>query len=193
MLRFPLTLFSCVIVYQVWHLMDLRSDSQVVTNHARNLPQQTLPQVIPSSPSQQCKSFVTTVFGSRRSPRTFKWRWIDTNKSKLWCKNSFDLHDTLKFIAEHDIDPQFGLHRRFEHPGEICRLPNVDVFVSTADPQKEPPLVTANVILSVLAVDYPIDKWAKEHYLQCHISPRDSTRIGRKWSHKQSWSLNRTY
>ena len=51
-----------------------------------------------------------------------------------------------------------SLHYRFEHPGETCRLPNVDVFVSTADPQKEPPLVTANVILSVLAVNYPIEK-----------------------------------
>lgn len=34
----------------------------------------------------------------------------------------------------------------------------MDVFVSTADPEKEPPLVTANVVLSVLAMDYPVDK-----------------------------------
>lgn len=30
-------------------------------------------------------------------------------------------------------------------------LPGIDVFVSTADPEKEPPLVTANTILSILA------------------------------------------
>lgn len=32
------------------------------------------------------------------------------------------------------------------------------MFVSTVDPLKEPPLVTANTVLSVLAVDYPADR-----------------------------------
>ena len=49
----------------------------------------------------------------------------------------------------------------YEPPGLPCLLPHVDVFVSTADPLKEPPLVTANVLLSVLAVDYPTDWWAR--------------------------------
>lgn len=43
-------------------------------------------------------------------------------------------------------------------------LPGIDVFVSTADPEKEPPLVTANTILSILAADYPVQK------LSCYIS-----------------------
>ncbi|CAN1805156.1 Cellulose synthase-like protein D4 [Linum perenne] len=38
------------------------------------------------------------------------------------------------------------------------------MFVSTADPEKEPPLITANTILSILAADYPVDK------LACYIS-----------------------
>lgn len=50
------------------------------------------------------------------------------------------------------------LSLRYEAEGQPNTLPNVDVFVSTADPEKEPPLVTANVLLSVLAVDYPVDK-----------------------------------
>lgn len=37
-------------------------------------------------------------------------------------------------------------------------LAPVDIFVSTVDPMKEPPLVTANTILSILAMDYPVDK-----------------------------------
>nr|GMD28928.1 cellulose synthase A catalytic subunit 7 [UDP-forming] [Ipomoea batatas] len=37
-------------------------------------------------------------------------------------------------------------------------LAPVDIFVSTVDPFKEPPLVTANTILSILAMDYPVDK-----------------------------------
>lgn len=46
----------------------------------------------------------------------------------------------------------------------ISDLPGVDVFVSTADPEKEPPLVTANTTLSILAADYPVEK------LACYIS-----------------------
>ena len=34
----------------------------------------------------------------------------------------------------------------------------VDIFGSTVDPLKEPPLVIANTVLSILAVDYPVDK-----------------------------------
>ncbi|AQK70505.1 Protein argonaute 1 [Zea mays] len=33
----------------------------------------------------------------------------------------------------------------------------VDIFVRTVDPMKEP-LVTVNIVLSILAVDYPVDK-----------------------------------
>lgn len=40
----------------------------------------------------------------------------------------------------------------------------VDIFVSTVDPMKEPPLVTANTVLSILAVDYPVDK------VSCYVS-----------------------
>lgn len=47
---------------------------------------------------------------------------------------------------------------RYEPEGQPSLLPHVDIFVSTADPQKEPPLVTSNVLLSVLAMDYPEDK-----------------------------------
>lgn len=43
-------------------------------------------------------------------------------------------------------------------------LSAVNVFVSTVDPSKEPPLVTANTILSILAVDYPSDK------VSCYVS-----------------------
>ncbi|KAF8720607.1 hypothetical protein HU200_023677 [Digitaria exilis] len=43
-------------------------------------------------------------------------------------------------------------------------LPAMDVFVTTADPDKEPPMVTANTILSILAADYPAEK------LTCYVS-----------------------
>eukprot|EP00245_Coleochaete_scutata_P018740 TRINITY_DN98_c0_g1_i1.p1 TRINITY_DN98_c0_g1~~TRINITY_DN98_c0_g1_i1.p1 ORF type:complete len:1312 (-),score=276.45 TRINITY_DN98_c0_g1_i1:728-4663(-) len=43
-------------------------------------------------------------------------------------------------------------------------LPGCDIFVSTADPEKEPVLTTANTVLSILASDYPVDKVA------CYVS-----------------------
>ena len=54
--------------------------------------------------------------------------------------------------------------RRFEPAGGASALAAVDVFVSTADAEKEPPLVTANVVLSVLAMEYPLDK------VSCYLS-----------------------
>ncbi|XVE78450.1 hypothetical protein DITRI_Ditri13aG0146200 [Diplodiscus trichospermus] len=43
-------------------------------------------------------------------------------------------------------------------------LPNVDMFVTTADPVLEPPIITVNTVLSLLAVDYPAEK------LACYVS-----------------------
>ena len=43
-------------------------------------------------------------------------------------------------------------------------LPSVDMFVTTADPVLEPPIITVNTVLSLLAVDYP------SHKLACYVS-----------------------
>ncbi|XP_062009432.1 cellulose synthase-like protein H1 isoform X2 [Rosa rugosa] len=43
-------------------------------------------------------------------------------------------------------------------------LPAVDLFVTTADPELEPPIITVNTVLSLLAVDYPTQK------LACYVS-----------------------
>lgn len=37
-------------------------------------------------------------------------------------------------------------------------LPGIDVFICTADPEKEPPLEVMNSVLSAMAMDYPIGK-----------------------------------
>lgn len=61
---------------------------------------------------------------------------------------------------------------RYEKEGQSLssQLPSVDIFVTTVDSLKEPPLVTANTVLSILAVDYPVDK------VSCYISD-DGTSI----------------
>ncbi|KAL2930947.1 Cellulose synthase A catalytic subunit 8 [UDP-forming] [Bienertia sinuspersici] len=56
------------------------------------------------------------------------------------------------------------LSLRYEREGEPSQLAAVDFFVSTVDPLKEPPLITANTVLSILAVDYPVDK------VSCYVS-----------------------
>ncbi|CAO2035026.1 unnamed protein product [Urochloa humidicola] len=58
---------------------------------------------------------------------------------------------------------------RFDtHPERLAErieeLPAVDLFVTTADPKLEPPAVTVNTVLSLLALDYPADK------LTCYVS-----------------------
>ncbi|VVB11882.1 unnamed protein product [Arabis nemorensis] len=45
---------------------------------------------------------------------------------------------------------------RYESKPE--NFPKLDVFICTADPYKEPPLMVANTALSVLTYDYPADK-----------------------------------
>lgn len=53
---------------------------------------------------------------------------------------------------------------RFEREGEPNSLAPVDFFVSTVDPLKEPPIITANTVLSILSVDYPVEK------VSCYVS-----------------------
>lgn len=53
---------------------------------------------------------------------------------------------------------------RYEKDGKPSELASIDVYVSTVDPLKEPPLITANTVLSILAVDYPVDK------VSCYVS-----------------------
>nr|GMC77090.1 cellulose synthase-like protein H1 [Ipomoea batatas] len=43
-------------------------------------------------------------------------------------------------------------------------FPAVDMFVTTADPELEPPIITVNTVLSLLALDYPAKK------LACYVS-----------------------
>ncbi|GMH11025.1 hypothetical protein Nepgr_012866 [Nepenthes gracilis] len=46
----------------------------------------------------------------------------------------------------------------------VPELPPVDLFVTTADAVLEPPIITVNTVLSLLALDYPVEK------LACYVS-----------------------
>ncbi|KAL4570464.1 hypothetical protein LXL04_026119 [Taraxacum kok-saghyz] len=97
------------------------------------------------------------------------WLWLMSIICELWFAFSWLLDQLPKISPVNRATDLAVLKEKFEtpspqNPSGKSDLPGVDVFVSTADPDKEPPLVTANTILSILAADYPVDK------LSCYVS-----------------------
>ncbi|XP_077212392.1 putative cellulose synthase A catalytic subunit 5 [UDP-forming] [Tasmannia lanceolata] len=90
--------------------------------------------------------------------------WLISVICEIWFAISWILDQFPKWLP---IDRETYLDRlslRYEKEGQPSQLCPVDLFVSTVDPLKEPPLVTANTVLSILAVDYPVDK------VSCYVS-----------------------
>ncbi|GLJ06951.1 hypothetical protein SUGI_0053650 [Cryptomeria japonica] len=97
------------------------------------------------------------------------WLWGMSIVCEIWFAFSWLLDVLPKLCPINRSTDLNVLKEKFEQPNPEdpsapSDLPGVDVFVSTADPEKEPPLVTANTILSILAADYPVDK------LSCYVS-----------------------
>ncbi|CAN1268160.1 Cellulose synthase A catalytic subunit 6 [UDP-forming] [Linum perenne] len=90
--------------------------------------------------------------------------WLTSVICEIWFAVSWILDQFPKWCP---IERETYLDRlslRYEKEGKPSELAAVDIFVSTVDPLKEPPLITANTVLSILAVDYPVDKVA------CYVS-----------------------
>ncbi|XP_004502891.1 cellulose synthase A catalytic subunit 2 [UDP-forming]-like [Cicer arietinum] len=90
--------------------------------------------------------------------------WLTSVICEIWFAVSWIMDQFPKWcpiVRETYLD---RLSLRYEKEGKPSELSSVDVFVSTVDPLKEPPLITANTVLSILAVDYPVDKVA------CYVS-----------------------
>ncbi|KAI4380528.1 hypothetical protein MLD38_006706 [Melastoma candidum] len=90
--------------------------------------------------------------------------WLTAVICEIWFSISWIIDQFPKWFP---IDRETYLDRlalRYEREGEPSELFPVDIFVSAVDPMKEPPLLTANTILSILAVDYPVDK------ISCYLS-----------------------
>jgi len=105
----------------------------------------------------------------RHPNREAMWLWGMSITCEVWFALSWILDQLPKLCPVHRVTDLSVLKERFESPNlrnpkGRSDLPGTDVFVSTADPEKEPPLVTANTILSILAVDYPVEKVA------CYLS-----------------------
>ncbi|KAL0330529.1 UNVERIFIED_CONTAM: Cellulose synthase A catalytic subunit [UDP-forming] [Sesamum radiatum] len=90
--------------------------------------------------------------------------WLTSVICEVWFALSWLLDQFPKWYP---VERETYLERlalRYDREGEPSQLAPVDVFVSTVDPMKEPPLITANTVLSILAVDYPVDK------VSCYVS-----------------------
>ncbi|KAM1234421.1 hypothetical protein ACFX2J_004004 [Malus domestica] len=90
--------------------------------------------------------------------------WITSVICEVWFAFSWMLEQFAKW---NPINRETYLERlsiRFDREGEPNMLSPVDVYVTTVDTAKEPPLITANTVLSILAVDYPVDK------ICCYVS-----------------------
>ncbi|KAL8141745.1 hypothetical protein V2J09_014777 [Rumex salicifolius] len=97
------------------------------------------------------------------------WLWFMSIICEVWFAFSWVLDQLPKLNPVNRAVDLNVLKEKFETPGPNnptgkSDLPGMDVFVSTADPEKEPPLVTANTILSILAAEYPVEK------LACYVS-----------------------
>ncbi|CAH8362196.1 unnamed protein product [Eruca vesicaria subsp. sativa] len=97
------------------------------------------------------------------------WLWGMSVVCELWFAFSWLLDQLPKLCPINRATDLQVLKEKFETPSHDnptgkSDLPGLDVFVSTADPEKEPPLVTANTILSILAAEYPVEK------LSCYVS-----------------------
>ncbi|WJX53234.1 Cellulose synthase A catalytic subunit 8 [UDP-forming] [Trifolium repens] len=90
--------------------------------------------------------------------------WLTSIICEIWFAFSWVLDQFPKWSPVNRYTFIDNLSARFEREGEPSGLASVDFFVSTVDPLKEPPLITANTVLSILAVDYPVDK------VSCYVS-----------------------
>ncbi|XP_038971873.1 cellulose synthase A catalytic subunit 5 [UDP-forming]-like [Phoenix dactylifera] len=90
--------------------------------------------------------------------------WLTSVICEIWFAISWILDQFPKWYPVERETYLDRLSLRYEKEGKPSELADIDIFVSTVDPMKEPPLITANTVLSILAVDYPVDK------VSCYVS-----------------------
>ncbi|KAF7851847.1 hypothetical protein BT93_L2008 [Corymbia citriodora subsp. variegata] len=90
--------------------------------------------------------------------------WLTSVICEIWFAMSWILDQFPKWYPIKRETYLDRLSLRYEKEDKPSKLADIDIFVSTVDPMKEPPLITANTVLSILAVDYPVDKVA------CYVS-----------------------
>ncbi|KAI3826000.1 hypothetical protein L1987_00039 [Smallanthus sonchifolius] len=97
--------------------------------------------------------------------------WLVSVICEIWFALSWLLDQFPKWAPVERETYLDRLALRYDRDGEPSQLAPIDVFVSTVDPLKEPPLITANTVLSILSVEYPVDK------VSCYVSDDGSAML----------------
>jgi len=99
------------------------------------------------------------------------WFWVTSVVADVWFTFSWLLYQLPKLNPIKRVPDLAVLQQHYDLPDGSSILPGIDVFVTTADPVDEPVLYAMNCVLSILAVDYPIDRYA------CYLSDDSGTLI----------------
>lgn len=86
-------------------------------------------------------------------PTTGRWAWIGMSISEVLFGVYWIFTQSARWDVFYTSPFKQRLSLRYEE-----RLPGVDVFVCTADPILEPPMLVINTVLSVLSYNYPTEK-----------------------------------
>jgi hypothetical protein len=98
------------------------------------------------------------------------WLWATSMVADTWFGFSWILNQLPKLNPIKRVPDLAALADQYGSSGE-ANLPGIDIFVTTVDPVDEPILYTVNTILSILATDYPVDKYA------CYLSDDGGTLV----------------
>lgn len=82
-----------------------------------------------------------------------RWLWIGMFLSEFMFFIHWILNQSVRWNIPHLIPLKDRILSRF---GD--NLPEVDIFVCTADPEMEPPIMVVNTVLSVMSYNYPTEK-----------------------------------
>ncbi|KAF1881836.1 hypothetical protein Lal_00042549 [Lupinus albus] len=82
------------------------------------------------------------------------WAWLGLFGAELWFGLNWLFSQALRWNLVFRKPFKTRLSQRYEE----MNLPGVDIFVCTADPDIEPPIMVINTVLSVMAYDYPVEK-----------------------------------
>ncbi|KAL4618577.1 hypothetical protein ACB092_06G020700 [Castanea dentata] len=100
-----------------------------------------------------CLIWIYRVSHIPRKGEDGKWGWIGLLGAEFWFGLYWVLTQALRWNQVYRCTFKDRLSQRHEK-----ELPNVDIFVCTADPVIEPPVMVINTVLSVMAYDYPPEK-----------------------------------
>nr|POE75989.1 cellulose synthase-like protein e6 [Quercus suber] len=82
-----------------------------------------------------------------------RWAWMGLFFSELWFCFYWFVTTVVRWNPIYRNTFKDRLSHRYEKV-----LPSIDIFVCTADPVIEPPVMVINTVLSVMAYDYPPEK-----------------------------------